>query len=244
MRRFFGTGKMEYTRHARSTASASSPAALEACVGETPLAQPAAPGLAHALHLFCPHLRDGVCACGARGRKGSERQALEHDDDRLGGRWGGGAAAARPHTNSGGPHTRRPKTRRGRTRSAAQRRGGATAQRACLRDGGVVSHAHPPRRPSPRAPPAPSPALRNGVTAAVPAKQPRVRLQEDREAAALAGSTGALEPSGAAAAARAPGAPRAGGRRADVAGAVALKRGGKADYRAPWWTTDCKMAAP
>ena len=161
--------------------------------------------------------------------------------------WVDAGAAVQPlpaRTQTAAVRTHGVLRRRGRTRSAAQRRGSATAQRACLRDGGVVSHAHPPRRPSPRAPPAPSPALRNGVTAAVPAKQPRVRLQEDREAAALAGSTGALEPSGAAAAARAPGAPRAGGRRADVAGAVALKRGGKADYRAPWWTTDCKMAAP
>ena len=125
---------------------------------------------------------------------------------------------------------------------ALRRSAAAALQRSVHACGTEVLFPMPTRRAGPLLARLPPPALR--CETVLLAKQPRVRLQEDREAAALAGSTGALEPSGAAAAARAPGAPRAGGRRADVAGAVALKRGGKADYRAPWWTTDCKMAAP
>jgi len=48
---------MRAANNSRSSAIASTPAALETCVLETPLAQPPTPTIAQALHLLCLHLR-------------------------------------------------------------------------------------------------------------------------------------------------------------------------------------------
>ena len=81
--------------NSRSSAIASTPAALETCVLESPLAQPPTPPPAHALHLLCLHLRVCVmmraCMAGApRARAaGAEACQPQTEQQRRQQRWCG-----------------------------------------------------------------------------------------------------------------------------------------------------------